>query len=153
MLEFVAAAVVACAAANNPPNTPVITEPAFDGRVVNAEDAHMETGPFSDPDPGDTHAGSDWEIWTVTPSARVWAALNVTGASMVHIHLADGTFEGSHAGRTSLLPATSYQLRARHRDSSGDPSTQWSAYAVRLFSTGPLSAVFPMELDDIVDSP
>src|SRR4029079_13402194 len=45
--------------ANSPPNTPTITEPSFDGKIVNPQDVHLETGPFSDPDPGDTHLCSD----------------------------------------------------------------------------------------------
>src|ERR1043165_9483024 len=98
-----AAGVILSILTNTPPNTPVITEPAFDGRVVNPEDVHMETAPFADADAGDTHAASDWEIWTVTPSARVWAALGETGVERVHVHLGDGVFEGAYAGRTSLI--------------------------------------------------
>ncbi|MBX3378071.1 MAG: PQQ-dependent sugar dehydrogenase [Phycisphaeraceae bacterium] len=146
-------AVVLCFFGNNPPATPIITEPAFDGRITNPEDTHMETGPFSDPDPGDTHTASDWEIWTISPSQRIWAALGVTGPERVHIHLGDGAFQNSHAGRVSLLPGTNYQLRVRHRDSSGNAATQWSPYATRFFTTGTLSTVFPMELDDIQPTP
>ncbi len=141
------------AAGNSPPDMPLITEPAQDGMITNPEDTHMETGPFSDPDPGDTHLCSDWEIWTITPSQRVWAAPCVTGPEKLHCHLGDGVFEGSHAGRTSLLQATNYRLRARHRDSSGVALTEWSPYAQRLFTTGQLSTVFPLEMDDILDSP
>jgi hypothetical protein len=112
MLASFAAVVLFCATANNPPNTPTITEPAFDGRVVNPEDVHMETAPFSDPDPGDTHAATDWEIWTVDePQQVVWAALNITGIEKVHIHLGNGIFQGPFEGRTSLLPNTQYFLR------------------------------------------
>lgn len=142
-----------CAYANTPPATPTITEPAVDGRVLNPEDVHMETSPFSDADPGDTHLCTDWEIWTVSPSARVWSALCVTGLDRVHIHLGDGAFEGSHAGRTSLLPSTSYRLRARHRDDSGDPATEWSLWAGRLFDTGAGSQIFPLLVDDVDGSP
>ncbi len=152
-LVSIAASAILCVFANVPPATPVVTEPSFDGRVINPEDLHMETAPFSDPDPADTHAASDWEIWTITPSQRVWAALGVTGASMVHIHLADGMFEGSHAGRVSLVASTNYQLRVRHKDSSGDVATQWSPYSLRLFTSGTLSTVFPMEGDDVASSP
>lgn len=150
--------VICCAAApvalaNNPPNTPIITEPVADGLVFNPEDLHMETGPFSDPDAGDLHLCSDWEIWTVSPSERIWAAPCVTGLSRVHIHLGDGAFEGSHAGRLSLLPNTNYRLRARHRDNSGDPATEWSNWAGRLFSTGAGSQVYPLVLNDVDDAP
>src|SRR5207237_17717 len=51
-----------------PPNTPVITEPGYDGEIVNPADLHMEAPNYSDPD-GDAHASSDIEIWKVTPLA------------------------------------------------------------------------------------
>jgi len=141
------------AMANVPPAAPIITEPAFDGRTLNHEDVHMETAVFSDPDAADTHSCTDWEIWTVSPSARVWAALCMTGVDRVHIHIGDGSFEGSHAGRSSLLPSSNFILRVRHRDSSGDVSTQWSPFTQRTFSTGALSSVFPLEVDDVLASP
>src|SRR5262245_9911893 len=105
----IAVALAGRAMANNPPNTPIITQPVSDGTVVNAEDVHMETAPFSDPDPGDTHVCSDFQIWTVSPSAVVWAASCLTGVERVHCHLGDGTFQGAYVGRTSLLPSTNYQ--------------------------------------------
>lgn len=145
--------IAATASANVPPDTPTITEPAEDGRVLNGEDVHMETGPFSDADPGDEHLCTDWEIWTVSPSERVWAALCATGLERLHIHLADGAFQGSQAGRTGLLPDRDYVLRVRHSDDSGDPVTRWSDYAQRLFSTGPATSVFPLELDDVATTP
>lgn len=139
--------------ANQPPSTPVITEPSTDGKIVNAEDVHMETAPFSDPDPGDTHVCTDWEIWTVSPNQRVWSALCIGGVEKVHVHLGDGVFEGAYAGRSSLIPQTSYFLRARHKDSSGDPGTQWSDYSIRYFSSAPQTTLFPLELDDVSSTP
>ncbi len=153
MLATIAAAFVCGILANTPPNAPTITEPAFDGRIVNPEDVHMESAPFSDPDPGDTHLSSDWEISTVSPPEVVWAAHGVTGVLKVHIHLGDGVFQGSYTGRHTLLPSTNYMLRCRHEDSSGDPLTEWSPYSTRLFSSGALSSVFPLVLDDVADSP
>ena len=44
------------------PVTPTITEPHVDGQLVNRADVHMETAPFQDPDPGQQHLCSDWEI-------------------------------------------------------------------------------------------
>lgn len=156
VLAGCAVVLAACVAAlaNHPPNAPTIIEPSFDGEVINSQDLHMETAPFSDPDPGDTLFCSDWEIWTVgPPSELIWTAYCRTGTLAVHIHLGDGTFQGSHAGRTSLLPTTNYFVRTRQRDSSNDPLTEWSPYSVRYFSTAPLSTVFPLELQDIVVSP
>jgi glucose/arabinose dehydrogenase/PKD repeat protein len=126
----------------------VITEPLTDGQIVNAEDVHMETEPMDDPD-GDAHQCTDWEIRTVSPNAVVWSTPCVTGVEKLHIHLGDGTFSGSHAGRTALFPETNYRLRVRHHDDTG----QSSAYAERLFTTGPASQVFPLELDDVASIP
>ncbi len=154
LLGTSAAVVVASAALgqNQPPATPIVTEPPI-GRIVNPADCHMESEPFSDPNPGDTHACTDWEIWTVTPSQRIWATLCIGGVERVHTHLGDGTFQGSHAGRVELLPNTQYRLRTRHRDSSGQAPTEWSAFGERLFSTGAASQIFPLEIEDIDDAP
>jgi PKD repeat protein/glucose/arabinose dehydrogenase len=141
------------AQANNPPNTPLVTEPAVDGQVVNPSDVHMETAPFSDPDPGDTHVCSDWEIWTLAPFERVWATSCIGGVERVHSHLGDGTFENSHAGFTQLLHDTDYYVRTRHKDSSGDPGTEWSMWGERVFTTGPASQIFPLELEDVHPTP
>jgi glucose/arabinose dehydrogenase len=137
------------ATAQNPPNTPTITSPAFDGQVVSAFDVHMETAPFSDPDPGDTHFCSDWEIWTITPLERVWVTSCITGLEKVHTHLGDGVFENSHLGRTTLFFDTNYKLRVRHRDNTG----LWSGWAERPFLTGSQSQVFPMIANDAVTAP
>ena len=140
-------------AANVPPNIPIITEPATDGAIVNPADVHMETAPFSDPDTEDTHVCSDWEIWTVSPSERVWVSSCIGGLNAVHTHLGDGTFENSHTGRTELMSETDYRLLVRHRDSSGDPATEWSPWAERFFRTGATSVTYPLELDDIASTP
>lgn len=58
---------------NSSPATPTITAPATDGFIVNQADVHMETSPaFSDPNSGDTHVCTDWEVWTISPAERVW---------------------------------------------------------------------------------
>lgn len=132
-----------------PPNAPEVTEPRNDGQICNASDVHMETGPFSDPDPGDTHFCSTWEIWTVTAPERIWEANCVTGLEKVHSHLGDGAFVGSHAGRSELFSETNYRLQVRHRDSNG----QESVWSQRLFTTGEASTVFPLQIDDVVLAP
>ncbi len=141
------------AAQNNPPNAPTITEPATVGQQVSPFDVHLETAPFMDVDAGDTHAGTDWEIWSFAPLERVWAALNVTGFESVHAHLSDGVFENSLAGADSLGPSTAYSLRVRHKDSSGDPATEWSPFSQRIFTTGSATSNIPLELDDVASSP
>ncbi len=86
--------------------------------------------PFEDQDVADTHAATDWEIWTdeLTPT-RIWSALNQTATERLNITLADGTFEGSHSGRTSLIGDGNYKLRLRHQDSSADANSEWGAWS------------------------
>jgi glucose/arabinose dehydrogenase/fibronectin type 3 domain-containing protein len=126
--------------ANTPPLAPGITEPNKDGAAVSAFDVHMQIGPFVDPDAGDTHKATDWEIWTTpAPGAElVWKANNVTDPlTKGHIHLGDGTFVNSLAGKQQLNFDTNYRLQARVRDSSNDPATDWSLWSSRLFHTDP----------------
>lgn len=144
--------VIAEPSANHPPNTPVVLEPSVD-QLINPADVHMETAPFSDPDAGDLHRCSDWEIWTVSPLERVWAAECIRGVERVHVHLGDGNFEHSFAGKTELNYDSYYVMRVRHRDDSGAPSTEWSAWRERPFNTGPQVEIFPLTLADIVNSP
>jgi glucose/arabinose dehydrogenase len=141
-------------AQNQPPVTPTITEPSQPNKVLNPNDVHMETAPFADPNAGDTHAASDWEIWTISPSQRIWAAIGVTGLEKVHIHLGDGAFENSHAGWHRLFANTQYSLRVRHKDNSGQAATEWSAWTQpRPFSTGAADVKSAMLLDDLEDNP
>lgn len=136
---------------NHPPATPTITEPAQNGQAVNPFDVHMETAPFSDADAGDTHACSDYEIWRLSPTERVWRADCRPWPTAAHMHLADGVFEGSHLGRSELDENTVFFLRARHKDSSGDPASQWSPWGGRSFQTDDWSTRFPMQIEDVVD--
>ena len=76
---------------NQPPALPTITEPATNGQVVNPADVHMETSAFSDPDLGDQHQCTDFEIWTVQFSARIWATPCARGVEKLHTHLGDIT--------------------------------------------------------------
>jgi glucose/arabinose dehydrogenase len=118
-----------------PPAAPTITEPASDGQLVHPADVHMEAGGFSDPD-GDTHTCTDWEIRTADLSQVAWRALCASGTLAVHIHLGDGTFVNSYAGRTQLNFDSNYVLRARFHDSASEVS-DWSQ---RSFGTYPASS-------------
>lgn len=144
--------VASASAQNHSPATPDITEPRV-GRIVNPSDVHMETGPFSDPDAGDQHRCTDWEIWQAAPLVRVWITACIGGVERVHTHLGDGVFEGPLVGRRGLDANTDYLLRVRHRDDSNDAATEWSAWAERSFTTGAASTLFPLELDDILATP
>jgi glucose/arabinose dehydrogenase len=137
---------------NTAPSPPLILEPEL-GRVFSPGNVHMETGRFSDPDAGDQHRCTDWEIWTVSPLERVWSTLCISGPLAVHTHLGDGTFEKSHARKRQLLPQTLYSLRVRFRDSSGAPGSEWSEWSERSFETGALSEIFPMLVLDVLPNP
>jgi hypothetical protein len=134
---------------NTAPAAPVITEPHVDGQVVNPADVHMEAPNFSDPDPGDTHGASDWEIRLASNNELVWEARNQTGVEKVHIHLGDGQFVGSHASLVELLPLTDYVLRVRHIDNRGLAGP----YASRPFVTSARSTNVPLSVRDVVSPP
>jgi glucose/arabinose dehydrogenase len=138
---------------NSPPAAPVIVEPALDGQLLHPGDVHMATEPMVDPDPGDQHLCTEFEIWTVQPPERVWATACLAGIARVHTHIADGTFMGSLAGRLDFDPDTDYRLLIRHVDDSGDPATAAGPFAERLFRTRPASVILPLELDDIRADP
>jgi glucose/arabinose dehydrogenase len=138
---------------NLPPAAPQITEPSTNGQVVSPADVHMETGPFSDPNAGDQHLCTDWEIWRMSPSEQVWISAGATGVERLHTHLGDGVFVNSHTGQSELFPGTDYTLRVRHSDDSGALATQWSPWSQRTFHTGATIQIFPLKLQDAVDVP
>lgn len=135
---------------NHSPVAPTITEPGLN-QTISAFDVHMETAPFDDPDPGDTHLATDWQIWTAGSNAqRVWSADRATETTLNHhIHLGDGRFVNSLAGMTRLAYDTHYILRARYRDDAGD-SSGWST---RAFRTAPAPQVTPGAPDWTVEQP
>lgn len=140
-------------AGNLSPDAPTISEPKDPWQVLNPADVHMEVAPFSDPDVGDGHLCSDWEIWSLNPLEAVWVTSCIGGVERLHTHLGDGVFQGSHTGMTELMPQRDYVLRTRHRDTSGDPSSEWSPWAQRVFKTGALGSFFPLEIDDVATVP
>ncbi|MFL6247962.1 MAG: PQQ-dependent sugar dehydrogenase [Thermoanaerobaculia bacterium] len=136
--------------ANTPPAAPVFIEPDSDDRVISAADVHMATMAFSDAD-GDGHRCSDWQI--LQESEVVWQSLCASGPEAVHIHLGDGQFVGSHAGRNELFPDRAYIVRVRFRDDSGDPATEWSGWTERAFRTAIATFAAPLMLRDVSSVP
>ena len=116
--------------ANHRPLVPNVTLPAADEAAVDAVNGTMASSAFEDQDPAHTHVATDWEIYTdeVTPT-RIWSALNETGTKRTNVAVADGAFEGSHTGRTTLIGEQPYKLRVRHKDSSGEANSEWSAWS------------------------
>ena len=140
-LSIVAGGVPALAA----PNPPTITEPPVDGQILNPSDVHMEAS-YSDPS-GSPHFSSDWELWDTDaqPVERAWSRIGVTAPPnlLVHIHLGDGTFEGSYAGRTQLKFDTDYLLKVRFWNQNGEASA-WSQRPFRTSPQGPAGVPGPM---------
>ena len=120
---------------NHRPRAPDILIPAFNGELADPVSLVMASSVFEDRDPTHTHVVSDWEIWTTGAVPElVWNAVNQSGGALTYASLLDGVFV---APFTVLANDTTYQLRVRHRDNSGDALTQWSAFSVRNFTTTP----------------
>lgn len=137
------------ALAQSQPATPTIWEPQLNV-LIDAADVHMETAPFSDPDAGNTHACSDWQIIRLDLNELVWFANCLSGASAVHVHLGDGQFVNSLGEARQLLPELTYRFRVRHRSSV---APEWSEWAERDFTTGAASEVLPLMIEDVADFP
>ncbi len=120
---------------NHRPRTPDILIPIVDGELTDPTGIVMQTSAFEDQDAAQTHATSDWEIWStdVVP-VLVWSAVAQTGTARTYATLANGSFVN---GFTALSNSTNYQLRTRHKDNSAATSTEWSPLAVRNFTTTP----------------
>ena len=138
----------------SPPAPPLITEPAIESGVIGAFDVRLQTAPMSDPDPGDDHYCTGFEVWSVEaepaePSERVWTAPCLTGPKRTHADLRDGQWEGSRERYGFLEFFKPYRLRARHRDSTG----YWGPWAERQFSTAHILHIFPMVRNEVSPSP
>ncbi len=148
------AMLVLCGAAhaqNQPPNAPVIREPILNV-LIDPADVHMETAPFSDPNPGDGHQCTDWQLVDVETGTIVWRADCIVGPGRVHVHFGDGRFVGQWEDDRTLQPNRNYLFRVRHSDTSDSP-TQWSVWSERAFTTGSVNTIFPLDLDDIAITP
>lgn len=130
MAVAVTAVIFAVQAIAASPEVTAITEPALGSAPLNPADVHMVAGFAGEED----HACSDWEIRTVLPDEAVWQANCAKGQEKVHIHLGDGTFVNSHAGRLDLKHDTAYVLRVRSSDEEGEEVSEW---ATRPFVTRP----------------
>lgn len=137
---------------NQPPLQPLVTTPANSQEQLSPLDASFVAS-FSDPDPGDVHTATDWEVWSIAPFQRVWFASEVSGPGKGQIHLGQGSFEGVLLGGNALAEETSYLLFVRHRDASGDPATEWSPWSIQGFDTSTTGDFAPLELRDVAESP
>ena len=138
---------------NTPPQAPTILEPApallLQG--LSPYVIQMQTSGFVDADPEDQHSATEFEIRQIHEGVRVWG-VTVMAAPLDQATLELGNFEGRLAGRMGLAHDTAYAIRARHRDSSGDPVSEWSAWsAPTVTHTVPQDEATPrpMRLRDI----
>lgn len=138
-----------CLSAAARPAVPLIIEPEKEGQVVNGADVHMVTAPFSSAE-GRQHLCTDWEI--VFGDEVVWAARCARNAERIHVHLADGVFEGARAGQRELAGGAPYKLRVRHRDDGGDPETEWSEWTERTFLTSDPLPSQPLRIRGLLES-
>ena len=120
---------------NRPPNTPILISPSTDNVTIDAANPLLRTEPFTDPDTGNFHQATEWEIWTANGSERIWYAARTNGVNLLTVQLAEGVFENSHTNRTSLTLRGEYVLRSRHSDDSGDTETKWSNWVERRINT------------------
>lgn len=150
LLALIAAAGVA-RAQNQPPLAPVIREPILN-ILIDPSDVHMETAPMVDPNSGDTHQCTDWQLVDVQTGTVVWRADCIVGPGRVHVHFGDGRFVGQWENDRTLQPNRNYTFRVRHSDSS-DSGTRWSVWSERGFTTGAINTIFPLDLDDISITP
>jgi internalin A len=107
---------------NEPPNRPSNVSPA-DGASDVGLIPTLISSAFSDPDAGDTHAASQWQITTTSGdySSPVFDSGTDT-TNLTSITIPAGTLDS----------ATTYYWRVRHQDNQGD----WSDYSMETsFST------------------
>lgn len=125
--------------ANNPPAKPLLDLPVDGGTVMTLR-PELRTKPFSDPDEGDAHAMSHWQISTTYDFSSlvldIKSSFCLTGLTVLDF---------------VLNPGKTYFWRVRFYDSHNTPS-QWSE--INLFKTDPaLSEVLPdkFRVSDTVD--
>lgn len=99
---------------NQRPATPSIT-----ANATGETTASLSSSAFSDPDAGQTHTASQWQV---TLSADTGFASPVFDS---------GTDTSNLLSRsvTGLVAGTQYRARVRHRDSSGVSATEWSLWS------------------------
>ncbi len=100
--------------ANRPPAPPVPASPAADQTTDTLPT--LQTQPFSDPDVGDRHAQTRWQVFRDEDSAVVLDVTSATALTRLNVP------------RLVLDEATAYFWRAQFVDSHGAAS-EWSDYA------------------------
>ena len=138
-----------CDALCSTPAAPSIISPRDGASALDPADVHMEAEGFSDPDAGDEHLASDWEIWDNETNTRVWAFVD-DRVDLVHTHFNRGSFLATQEEVERLEHNRSYRLRVRFHDSYNLPGP-WSEWVV--FQTASRKETIPMRIEEIVPSP
>lgn len=110
---------------NSPPNTPTIS-----AGTPTSSGVTLTGSAFSDPDVGDTHAASQWQV-TTSADTNYLSPVISTGD--------DATNKTSYAA-SGLSASTGYIARARYKDSAGNYSA-WSSDASFTTAAGSSSTV------------
>ena len=139
------------ATGNLPPAPPTIIAPAV-GATLNSGAVHFELDPFLDPN-SNAHSCTDYEIWSESPVEKVWRAACQTSGGLLAADLADGTFLGALAGASALEPNKAYVARARFRDDSADPLTEWGPWSESSFVTSSAPVITSLVASDIESRP
>ena len=139
---------------NQPPAPPTLRQPALGPQHdISPYFVWFATGTFTDPNPGDAQTATEYEVWDADSKVLVWRAV-VEGVSS-RADLRSGTFMGPLRGRMGLLMNRVYRIRARVRDASGDPASEWSAWSLwtqRLVAaptSGDRPSAYPLQLADV----
>jgi PKD repeat protein len=124
----------------SPPNMPSNILPA-NGAIAVSLTPTLQSSAFSDPDTGDYHTASQWQVTTTSGDySRSVYDSGPSTSSLTSIAVPSGT----------LSYNTTYYWRVRYRDSHGN----WSAYSVETsfmtstisvdFSASPISGIAPL---------
>jgi hypothetical protein len=95
------------------PDTPTITVDSFDNNS-----AELSSSAFADDD-GDGHDASQWQVTTAAD----------TGYAATVFDSGEDQSNLTSISATGLTGETDYICRVRHKDDSGDGSTEWSEYS------------------------
>lgn len=117
---------------NTAPNTPTNSAPT-DAATQQSRNPALSASAFSDADGGDTHAASQWQVFTDSGgSNKVWdSGEDASNLTSTTLNATNGTFSGALAGETKLALNTTYYWQVRYKDSYGN----WSSYSTRTSFT------------------
>lgn len=99
--------------ANTQPDKPTISVDD-----VTDTTADLSSSAFSDPDVGDVHESSQWQVDLATGDFS--SPVADSGEDMVNL---------LSITSTGLTPSTQYKARVRHKDDSGNPASEWSEWS------------------------